>query len=185
MTDIRATKAVEAIRSTNKQHKPRHGNSSAKQTGGKTGGGCLNCGDAHSRDATCPAAHSTCHYCKKTGHYAKVCFGKKRNQNKQGSQQHKGNKKKVHQVENDNDQYSSDEDEHGQTFTLDSLETKTVHAVRTKSQAFANIAMTVQNATTSIKCKIDSGAEENVMPVRVFKELFPKHIYTSKARLLV
>ena len=42
---------------------------------------CRNCGwGLHSRDQ-CPTKNMTCHYCKKVGHFAKVCLSKLRNKN--------------------------------------------------------------------------------------------------------
>ena len=42
-----------------------------------------------------------------------------------------------------------------------------------KSHAFANIRKEGQTSNIIVKCKIDSGAEVNVMPQCVFKHMFP------------
>ena len=83
-------------------------------------------------------------------------------------------KKTVHTV---CDKDNSDKDEH---FVLDSIETapiaktKSIYKKGSKSQAFANIQMREQTTDTLVECKIDNEAEVNVMPLRVYKHLFPE-----------
>ena len=63
---------------------------------------------------------------------------------------------------------------------LDSIETtpvaklESIYKKGSKSQAFANIQMRGQTTDVLVECKIDSGAEVNVMPLRVYKNLVPE-----------
>ena len=83
-------------------------------------------------------------------------------------------KKKVHVLHN-----NENSDKEDDNFVLDTIEItqraklESIYKEGSKSQAFANIRMEGQTANILVKCKIDSGAEVNVMPQRVFKHLFP------------
>ena len=63
---------------------------------------------------------------------------------------------------------------------LDSIETapiakiESIYKKGSKSQAFANIQTRGQTTDILVECKIDSGAEVNVMPLRIYKHLFPE-----------
>ena len=146
--------------------------------------GCYRCGKTHARNDKCPAADSICRYCNVIGHWACVCLKKKRDSGVRHQQQQHQNKSKskhtyrerktVHTVCNKD---NSDKDEH---FVLDSIETapfakiESIYKKGSKSQAFANIQMRRQTTDILVECKIDSGAEVNVMPLRVYKHLFPE-----------
>ena len=145
--------------------------------------GCYRCGKLHDRSDRCPAADSVCRYCNTIGHWACVCLKQKRDQDsgarpKQQPQSMSKNKyygkKKVHVLHN-----NENSDKEDDNFVLDTIETtqraklESIYKEGSKSQAFANIRMEGQTANILVKCKIDSGAEVNVMPQRVFKHLFP------------
>ena len=49
-----------------------------------------------------------------------------------------------------------------------------------KDQAFANITVHTQDSTSNVKCKLDTGAQSNVMPLRVFAQLFPDNMDSGK-----
>ena len=75
------------------------------------------------------------------------------------------------------DTANNDKDDH---FVLNSNENapiakiESIYKKGSKSQAFANIQMRGQMTDILVECKIDSGAEVNVMPLRVYKHLFPE-----------
>ena len=83
-------------------------------------------------------------------------------------------KKKVHTVNDNGESDKADDD-----FVLDKIKTtplaklESIFKEGSKSQAFANVKMTGQDTDVLVKCKIDSGAEVNVMPLRIFKHIFP------------
>ena len=137
--------------------------------------GCYRCGKSHARNDKCPTADSICRYCNVMGHWACVCLKKKRDSEVRHQQQQHQNRSKskhtyrgretVHTVcDNDN----SDKDEH---FVLNAIETTptakigSIYKKGSKSQAFANIQMRGQTTDVLVECKIDSGAEVNVMPL--------------------
>ena len=146
--------------------------------------GCYRCGKTHSRNDKCLAADSICRYCNVVGHWACVCLTKKRDSGvkhqKQQLQQHQNRSKSKHTYRGRNtihtvcDKNNTDKDEH---FVLDSIETapiakiESIYKKGSKSQAFANIH---KRGQTTVECKIDSEAEVNVMPLRVYKHLFPQ-----------
>ena len=174
MGDIQHTKQMQSVR---KQH--------ANKTPEKLRPDlhiCYRCGKTHARNDKCPAADSLCRYCNVMGHWACVCLKKKRDsgvrhqqphQNRFKSSKHDYHGRKAVHTFRDND----DRDEH---FVLDSTETApvakldSIYKKGSKSQAFANIHMRGQTTDVLVECKIDSGAEVNVMPIRVYKHLFPE-----------
>ena len=54
-----------------------HGSSTSKPKFKFKYSGCFRCGNKHDVDATCPAIHAKCQYCKKVGHFQKVCMKKR------------------------------------------------------------------------------------------------------------
>ena len=72
---------------------------------------------------------------------------------------------------------NNDKDEH---FVLDSIKTapiakiESIYKNESKSQAFANIQTRGQTTHILVECNIDCGVEVNVMPLRVYKHLFPE-----------
>ena len=175
MDDIQQTRQIQSV---NKQHAYQHPKMKTSDLHG-----CYRCGQLHDRSYRCPAADSVCRYCNTIGHWACVCLKQKRDQDsgarpKQQPQSMSKNKyygkKKVHVLHN-----NENSDKEDDNFVLDTIETtqraklESIYKEGSKSQAFANIRMEGQTANILVKCKIDSGAEVNVMPQRVFKHLFP------------
>ena len=178
MDDIQGTRQVQAVKRQRPQYRKME----------KTRAdllGCYNCGKTHTKSDTCPAAESTCRCCTLKGHWACVCLKKKRDQKsgarrqQQPQNRSKGNrgyygKKNVHTVNDNGESNKADDD-----FVLDTVETtplaklESIFKEGSKSQAFANVKMTGQDTDVLVKYKIDSGAEVNVMPLHIFKHLFP------------
>ena len=125
----------------------------------------------------CPATNEHCHYCKKQGHRAKVCFKKEKDERSnaaRGTRQHLNKRTQVHQLEHD---ITEEDNTDGEKFVLDADKATHIHMVKTSTQAYANIEMAGDNGTDIlIQCKIDSGAEVDVMPLRVFHRLFPTKV---------
>ena len=75
--------------------------------------GCFTCGNKHNSDATCPATHAKCLYCKRTGHFQKVCIKKRLKQvhNIVQNPQYQG--QEMNETSDSSSTSSHDEDEEG------------------------------------------------------------------------
>ena len=114
---------------------------------------CQNCGKTHGI-SMCPAKGKKCLYCSNFNHFAVVCRKKKLD-----------NSRKINEVGlNDN---FSDLDLDEQYFV------DTIDFDKSKNQAFATI--NVGPKSTSLKFKIDSGAQVNIIPRSIFRSLGIKH----------
>lgn len=175
MSDISETRQVHAIQRKGRGRGDRR-NKGNKQNGdekGKRGpesnemapGACWNCGNAHSRGERCPAANVTCHGCDKLGHFQRMCIstGAKVVPKKTGGPR----MSKVHDVQ----ESTATADDF---FGFDVISVNTLErSIQQDNQAFANVVMMTGNKQVSVRCKIDTGAQSNVMPFTVYAKLFP------------
>ena len=191
-----STKSVQAVRTHHQKSQPRK-----KPTGTRTDlrrpSGCWNCGTDHVRGAKCPAEGATCNYCGKVGHWERVCIAKQTSTGARQKNQHfnakpqatpdkrKGHGKSVHMVDTEQQESNScffdtievDASQTGETdvhlthdIILNSIVIESILVDNKKmDQAFANIRI----RDMDVKCKVDTGAQSNVMPIRVYRELFP------------
>ena len=116
---------------------------------------CFGCGRGpHARD-TCPAKSAKCHFCNKTGHFANVCLSKKKKQN-------------VHEVEVKHPVNVSEFSIPESAVFMGPIEATplTVNAVTCKEKALLSvkIAPSSRGCQKTVTCKIDSGAETNIVP---------------------
>lgn len=131
---------------------------------------CFGCGKGpHSREK-CPAKNVECYYCHKIGHLSKVCFAKKK---KQG----------VNQVGAESTANSSEnllpEPDMECLFTGPVQVTplnSNVNAISSKEKALLDVKLSssLTGVQKSISCKIDSGAETNIVPKSTYSQLYPK-----------
>ena len=116
---------------------------------------CKRCGnESHTGDQKCPAGGVECHYCHKRGHFSKVCQKRNQVQNHTASEQ-----------ENNSDLDYDD-------MFLGSLEVDNIN----NSDRFTTVKITAKlyhKKTTSIVCKIDTGAETNVISKTEFDKIIP------------
>ena len=72
---------LQVVNTVNKKQdsKPGHRSQSMPKTEGKK---CFRCGSFQHRADKCSHTKTTCNYCKKAGHWAKVCFKEKRESEK-------------------------------------------------------------------------------------------------------
>lgn len=120
---------------------------------------CHRCGnESHTGDQKCPPNDVEFCYCHKRSHFSKVC--RKRNQ--------------VHEVQN----YTASKQENNSDLTYDdmflgSLEVDSINN-NNRNKVFTTVEITVKpyhKKTTSIVCKIDTGAETNVIPKTKFDKI--------------
>lgn len=109
---------------------------------------CRRCGRTHG-PRSCPAFKKRCNKCKKDGHFAEMCQAKMELQSRQTTNR----SKKVHQVAEE----SSDDD----------LFISTISKSTSNRDDEKNWFEEIQIQGVSIKVKLDSGAECNVIPESV------------------
>lgn len=154
---------------------------------------CKNCGWRHadSREK-CPAQGTKCANCGKIGHWKRVCQSQSKHTQKQrrsrpksrtrGSYANRGRtpsssrKGKVHAMEKQDiaDQFES--------FSFETVEIEqkidATSKVDVRDQVFAKLDIKLQNCPDSpvhfLTVKVDTGAQGNVLPLRVFCRMFPR-----------
>ncbi|XP_046857694.1 uncharacterized protein K02A2.6-like [Xenia sp. Carnegie-2017] len=126
-----------------------------KPENGRSPKKCGNCGRIH-EPKSCPAYGKKCNNCQKLGHFAKYCRS-----------QTKNNKKSIHDVD-----YESDSSAHG----IDMVKT----AVTSDSDE-EHAYLKINNKT--IRVKLDSGAETNVLSKKDYETIIPKRQRFSKLKL--
>ena len=143
-------------KSKTKQRGPRDDKARKQRNDKQLCNGCGN--ESHAGDKTCPANGVECHYCHKRGHFSKVCL----------------KRKQVHKVQNhtackqENNSDLSDDD-----MFLGSLEVDSINNSNRK-KVFTTVEVTVKpyhKRTTPIVCKLDTGAETNVIPKTEFDKI--------------
>jgi hypothetical protein len=123
--------------------------SSQGQPPGKMIKNCARCGQNHKIN-NCAAYGKICNICKKKNHFANMCKQKNKSN---------FNKKKVQEI--DCMHISQDEGSQFQYLSIESIE---------RTNAVTNLVDIVINGKF-VKCKIDSGADANLISVTTLKEL--------------
>lgn len=134
---------------------------------------CFGCGQGpHARDK-CPAKSAQCHFCKKIGHFAKVCLAKKR---KQG----------VHEVEAEPAVNTDDPWLPESALFMGPIQAtplySNVNTVTCKEKALLDvkIAASPKGYQRVVTCKIDSGAETNLIPKPLYNQVYPQPTVLGK-----
>ncbi|CAM1325938.1 Uncharacterised protein r2_g3487 [Pycnogonum litorale] len=130
---------------------------------------CSYCGgNLHSREE-CPAKESACNKCKKIGHWGKVCRNSAQHRPRTNQRQKFYHKRKyepmrtVHSVDVDPEDFEK--------LTFHSVH-KVQCNVKQKSITATIKIEYLPGCHTNLKGKVDTGAEGNILPYRVFKEIF-------------
>ena len=132
---------------------------------------CFGCGRGpHARDK-CPAKSAKCHFCKKTGHFANVCLSKKKKQN-------------VHEVEVKHPVNVSEFSIPESAAFMGPIEATplNVNAVTCKEKALLSvkIAPSSRGCQKTVTCKIDSGAQTNIVPRSLYNQICPRTTVLEK-----
>ena len=146
---------------------------------------CSNCGRKHKyRD--CPAYNSECSYCGNMGHWKEFCRKLKRDDQENQSTLKKQPRftqksRRIHAVDQPLENESS-EDEDAYTsntprsrFHTVSLSDKCFDAI-TSDTAFTDldIKLPQKPGQYTLQVKIDTGANANALPLRTFRQMYPK-----------
>ncbi|KXJ08987.1 hypothetical protein AC249_AIPGENE17533 [Exaiptasia diaphana] len=133
-----------------------HRQSSDKETVHST---CLGCGKNTHPRSKCPAKDVTCHYCHRKGHYAKVCMKKN---------------KKVNELAAELPDNIDDVLFLGPvTTTPTNYDNINMIASKEKALLEVKISASEKGVQNQVVCKIDSGAETNILPRSLYDKLQP------------
>ncbi|XP_064469299.1 uncharacterized protein K02A2.6-like [Ornithodoros turicata] len=131
---------------------------------------CGNCGYKEHRSGNCPALGKQCSKCGLRNHFAKVCRGPPRRTRKpQKRNPRKG--KKLNEVRVETSQSESDED-----YLL-------CHVSVGSVQADDRWTTEISIEQDKLRCKMDTGANCSVIPLRLVKMITTKHVMKSRAAL--
>ena len=142
--------------------------------------GCFRCGNKHDSDATCPATHAKCAYCKKTGHFQKVCMKKRLKQVHEIVQSPQYQGQEIHLQGDDGETSDSssisscDEDEPSDSEPIAVfLDAITSDSSVDSMSSFPNkIYTTVKvNNQRNIKMKVDTGADTCILTTEDLQRL--------------
>ena len=169
----------------------RHGGSVPVKPRGPTIRVCGCCGTEHdiSKRSSCPAYGSTCRACGKENHWEKVCRSSKPDPkgNSSGGRQRGGRRRHpkppkvkqppgrekhhLHSLEGCDQAGSSELSVPDQLY----FHTLSVNQVtKSATQAFLEVEVDLDHCKKPLLCKVDTGAEGNVISLSTYKSLFPQ-----------
>ena len=159
-------------------------NKDQSRTTQKRGGTCDNCIFSHSSRDQCPAKGMECFFCQKTGHMIAKC--RKRIAANRGVNQNPANanakrstgrpvQRNIHDVEQITDTDESDTE----SVAVDNIFVGSLSSGDKDSWQTA-----IRIGDKLVNCKIDTGAEVNIMPQRVYKQLRDKPSLISTKKIL-
>lgn len=144
---------------------------------------CGKCGLNH-KEGDCPAKGTKCSNCGKLNHWKRVCRSKSKPQQppreryKPNANKQRGTnraKRSVNELSNDQDLVEQNDQRETD------IEFNVIHIDLNQSQAkhrdeiMAKLEIQVPNESRrcTLKVKVDTGAEGNILPLRTFKHIFP------------
>ena len=160
---------------------------------------CTRCGRKHPKQKEkCPAYGSTCGACGKQNHWAKFCMSKDRHKQNGKKVQNKSRpKSEVHvrekpKVTNSKQKkigkrskINAAEQSEAQNYSTDSeadrfeqLSFSSILGNETRREIFTdlNIKIPGSDRKAKLSVKVDTGAEGNTLPVRIFRDMFPSNV---------
>lgn len=174
------------VHALNTHEKHRSSNKVESRTGLRKGGNCENCIFSHSDKHDCPAKSMECFYCQKKGHMIGKC---RKRLASNDSLQHNSAKarrdkptgrsqqRQIHDVHVEQDTDESDTD----SVAVDSIFIGSLNKATCDKDSWQT-AIRIGNKL--VNCKIDTGAEVNVMPQRVYHQLREKPSLLSTSTIL-
>ena len=149
---------------------------------------CTRCGyKAHIRREDCPALGSTCSVCGKPNHWSPVCRlnqsgpapsrqqKPRRQSGHQAGRQGTGHPRREHRAVN-----AITEDDVFSHLTINSLEISAISSIKedSRDEAFTYLATRLddQKVMVNLRVKVDTGAQGNTLPVRMYQQMFPNSL---------
>ncbi|KAL5004373.1 hypothetical protein ScPMuIL_017829 [Solemya velum] len=152
---------------------------------------CGNCGLSHP-PRKCPAYKDTCDFCSFKGHWEKQCRKKNGDDGKRGRNPSRGRLdrrrsqsrgKRYANRKNDKcsgRSYQNDKKSVNSIDMNDQVEDFTFSPITSskgRDEAYACLDIKIPDrANTKLKLKIDTGAQRNTLPVRIYRQMFPKRL---------
>ena len=154
---------------------------------------CGNCGRFHPRSPRdkCPAFGKTCHRCKKRNHWEKMCRSKLVNgptkdqfssRSRSKYTRRKNNERReVHDIREED----TDEDDLFEEMTVNTIKISDISAggeshSKSRDEAYTYIKVKCsKRVRANLKVKIDTSAQGNTLPMRMFREMYPGKVDTA------
>ena len=134
--------------------------------------GCYNCGTVHGRNPnSCPAKGAKCNFCGKLNHWKRVCFAKKsQEQSETKSNPQQQTQASVNEIQTDQSEPSQPLDLYFHALYIHGMSHESWKKDN-ETTWHIDLPIQLQTQPMHVKCKIDTGAEGNVMPLSMYKKL--------------
>ena len=167
---------------------------------------CPNCGGQHPEKprSKCPAFGTECGNCGKTNHWARVCRSKSQNNSRpprstrqpkpkshlRTPHKHSGRSPSAHRRTQHIHEMSGNDDprnlsDHFETITFESVTINSLQShteQTTRDEVLVLINVNLQSSKTQrtvLKAKLDTGAQGNILPIRIYRRMFPHNLTTD------
>lgn len=132
---------------------------------------CPNCGnEAHQGNNTCPARGRKCKFCHKSGHFVNSC---RKLKYKRQQLHEMGATDELHQLDSE----LSDNFDRLQFQSITLASTKVMPIADRELFTVVNVDLTGQHdKPTALRAKVDTGAQSNALPLRLYQKMFPKNL---------
>ena len=151
--------------------------------------GCTRCGRRHPAQGFCPAKGSTCRRCGRKNHWDIVCTATEQTAEKEGrqhgyQQSSRGTAKSSHvrgKATVSTIVECPDVDADSTVFQTISMHMDSMGDAQNgaRDQVFVNLALrdvTWNGRPTELREKVDTGAQGNVLPLRIYQKMFPDRV---------
>ena len=140
---------------------------------------CGKCGRAH-HPSKCPAHSSTCNKCGKANHWANVCRSQGKNEAHGRGQQRGRWRQRSPSPRERYPQRSPSPRRRFDALNFDAVIIDSVerHQPPLEREVFAtlNVSLDNTNRPATLRAKVDTGAQGNILPLRVFCQMFPQNV---------
>ena len=147
---------------------------------------CPRCGlQPHAKSEKCPAMGCICHTCGKPNHWATVCRAEKSTagkskQDEDNPKQPRRKKKQQKQTQKVDSVSELSDQQLGQfetvNFSVVNQKPISGDTMDTRDEVYATLGISLPNRPTvraTLKVKVDTGAQGNILPRRIYDQMFP------------